>query len=163
MMTQKHNTYLPLLHRWLRAVCSGDVNSVMSLYAPEGVLIGTFANQIKQGPQLRGYFEYFLSRKGLCGKVDSVITQPINNGVVLSGTYTFSWFESGKKQSAQARYSFVFVQRGGQWLILNHHSSAMPPVRDSEYSGLKLPEDGSTTHFIALGIIGYLIGRKLLP
>lgn len=39
------------------------------------------------------------------------------------GTYTFR-FKDGS--TAHARYSFVYEQVDGRWLIAHHHSSAMP-------------------------------------
>lgn len=34
--------------------------------------------------------------------------------------------KDGENKSLPARYSFVYVKRDGQWLIVDHHSSAMP-------------------------------------
>ena len=47
-----------------------------------------------------------------------------------SGVYTFTLTAAdGKKQQVQARYTFLYERLGGQWKILNHHSSAMPQVQ----------------------------------
>jgi len=35
--------------------------------------------------------------------------------------------KDGKPQSLAARYSFVYIKRGKDWLIIDHHSSAVPP------------------------------------
>tara|TARA_Y100000034_G_C6900077_1_gene415960 strand:+ start:2254 stop:2622 length:369 start_codon:yes stop_codon:yes gene_type:complete len=118
--------HLPLLARWLEAVCSGNVNKVLSLYTSDAVLLGTFAEKLKQGQQLRGYFEKFLSRSDLCGQIDTFVAQKTKDSLVLSGTYTFRWLDTGGPVEAKARYSFVFVPVGRNWLILNHHSSAIP-------------------------------------
>ena len=43
--------------------------------------------------------------------------------VINSGVYTFT-FKDGA--TVQARFTYVYRQSGGRWLITEHHSSAMP-------------------------------------
>ena len=42
---------------------------------------------------------------------------------------TVKWGETpgdGETKTLPARYSFTFVKDGGNWMIVDHHSSAMP-------------------------------------
>jgi hypothetical protein len=43
-----------------------------------------------------------------------------------TGYYTFSYGKDGETKTLPARYSFTFVKTGGNWMIVDHHSSAMP-------------------------------------
>jgi hypothetical protein len=45
---------------------------------------------------------------------------------VNSGTYTFSTVRDSKPVTIPARFSFVYRNRNGRWMIVDHHSSAMP-------------------------------------
>ena len=45
---------------------------------------------------------------------------------INSGSYTFSEDRDGKQISRPSRFSFVYRNRDGRWLIVDHHSSAMP-------------------------------------
>ncbi len=45
---------------------------------------------------------------------------------VDSGTYTFWLTRDGKIEAVPARYSLVYRNRGGKWLIVDHHSSRVP-------------------------------------
>jgi hypothetical protein len=47
---------------------------------------------------------------------------------VNTGYYTFSCVKDGEIKSLPAHYSFTYVKRGENWLIVDHHSSAMPPI-----------------------------------
>ena len=115
-----------LLQRWLDAVCSRNAEHVLALYTSDAVLLGTFANSIKEGPELRGYFQDFLQKMDLCGQVDQVIEQEAEGSLILSGEYTFHWLDAAGPRAEEARYTFVFVPVGEEWLILTHHSSAVP-------------------------------------
>jgi hypothetical protein len=48
------------------------------------------------------------------------------NLAINTGTYTFSELRDGKEVVRPARFSFVFRNVNGRWLIVDHHSSAMP-------------------------------------
>jgi hypothetical protein len=48
------------------------------------------------------------------------------NTAINTGYYTFSYVKDGQPRTIPARYSFVYVKQGGKWLIVDHHSSAMP-------------------------------------
>ena len=45
---------------------------------------------------------------------------------INSGYYTFSYVKDGETKTIPARYSFVYVKGTTGWLIVDHHSSAMP-------------------------------------
>jgi hypothetical protein len=45
---------------------------------------------------------------------------------VDSGTYRFTLMKDGVIDHVDARFTFVYEKIDGTWLIVNHHSSAMP-------------------------------------
>ena len=47
---------------------------------------------------------------------------------VNTGYYTFSYIKDGETKTLPARYSFTFVKEGEHWMIVDHHSSAMPAL-----------------------------------
>src|SRR5215467_10501228 len=48
------------------------------------------------------------------------------NTAVNTGYYTFAYTKDGEPKTLPARYSIVFVKDGQNWMIVDHHSSAMP-------------------------------------
>jgi len=48
------------------------------------------------------------------------------NTAVNTGYYTFSYVRDGQTSTLPARYSFTFVKEAERWMIVDHHSSAMP-------------------------------------
>jgi hypothetical protein len=50
------------------------------------------------------------------------------DAAINTGHYTFSYTKDGETKTLPARYSFTYVKRGDTWLIVDHHSSAMPPA-----------------------------------
>ena len=52
------------LNTWIELVSKHGVESVVNLYADDGVLLGTFSDEIRQGKgKIREYFEFFLNKK----------------------------------------------------------------------------------------------------
>lgn len=114
---------LSLLTRWNAAVETGKPSNVCSLYAETAVLLPTYSNQIRDTPALiEDYFTHFL-KKGPRGKIDQSNVRVFGEIAINCGVYTFR-FSSG--ESARARYTFVYQWLEGQWLVVEHHSSAMP-------------------------------------
>ena len=74
--------------------------------------------------------EYFVAvAKAVPGvKVDfgDQLIRVYGNAAINSGYYTFSWIKDGETKSLPARYTFTYVNDGGRWLIVDHHSSALP-------------------------------------
>ncbi len=46
-----------------------------------------------------------------------------------TGYYTFTNVRAGQTESSPARFSFTYRKQDGRWLIVSHHSSAVPPPR----------------------------------
>lgn len=113
-----------LTANWVRTVCTHNPQAVVQLYAPDGVLVGTVAQRIKQGrPDIKSYFDMFLAKPNLCGSFygpDVVQTYP--GYAIHSGTYLFSWTGT----EVAARFTFVYCWTPEGWKIANHHSSALP-------------------------------------
>jgi hypothetical protein len=109
------------IDRWVAAYSSNDVEALMKVYAPDALLHGTSEPQLNAGTAaLRQYF------RGLPGSGNKVAIQE-RRMVVLSDTsamgvgfYTFR---------NPARFTFVVVKRGNDWVIVHHHSSSIPAGR----------------------------------
>jgi uncharacterized protein (TIGR02246 family) len=125
-MEEAHNNVSVAVQNWLNTLCTHNVDAIVSLYAPDGILLGTVAKEIAQGQaEIRKYFEMFVQKKP-CGKITSMIVQNFGNVKVVDGTYTFELHDGKKKSIVHARYTFVFQYRQGRWVIATHHSSKQP-------------------------------------
>ena len=104
---------------------------MVDLYAQNAVLQPTVSNQVRATPAaIKDYFEHFLPMKPV-GQINYREIRQLGSNVAMdSGVYTFALTEaSGETREVKARYTFVYEQVGGQWKILNHHSSAMPETQ----------------------------------
>ena len=115
-----------MVERWIEAVNDHCVESVVAQYAHNAVLIATIAPYpLIDKRDIRRYFVDFLSKPNLKGVINTIMSQPIKDGFVVSGTYTFSY---GRviKATVPARFSYVFIMTPKGYRILNHHSSKIP-------------------------------------
>lgn len=112
-----------LFEKWNNALQSGKPELVSALYAPDAILVPTMSNQIRHNKaEIEDYFVHFLTHKPI-GKIIENNIRIYNDWAVNSGLYTFG-FKDGR--SVVARFTFVYRQVGGNWLIAEHHSSQMP-------------------------------------
>ena len=120
-----------LFDRWNTALQTGNAQAVVALYAQNALLQPTVSTQVRSTPaQIKNYFEHFLPMKPV-GQINYREIRQLGSNVAMdSGVYTFTLTEApGKTREVKARYTFVYEQVGGQWKILNHHSSAMPETQ----------------------------------
>jgi uncharacterized protein (TIGR02246 family) len=112
-----------LFDRWNASLKTLDPAKVTANYAPDGVLLPTVTNEPRSTPaDIQDYFVKFLKNQPQ-GVIDKRFIKIGCNVVQDVGTYTFT-FKDGAK--VHARYTYVYEYTNGQWLIANHHSSAMP-------------------------------------
>ena len=113
-----------LFDRWNRSLQTGDPEKVVANYAEESILLPTASNKPRLTPEEKAdYFEHFLQDR----PSGEIILRRIDidgNMAVDSGLYTFRF--SKTEAEIKARYSFTYRWDGNQWLIISHHSSAMP-------------------------------------
>jgi uncharacterized protein (TIGR02246 family) len=105
-----------------------DPGRIAALYGAEPVLWGTVSPSIiSNATGVRQYFDRVCSSP-TPPKVTFTeqVIQVYGDSAVNSGSYTFTVMRDGKPTPIPARYSMVYQRSEGQWLIINHHSSARP-------------------------------------
>ena len=113
---------------WGQAIGGGDVEKVLALYADDAVLWGTLSPTVRSNREaLQDYFvNAFKVLPGLKVAFGDQLVRVYGNAAINTGYYTFSYVRDGEAKSLPARYSFTYVKNGERWLIVDHHSSAMP-------------------------------------
>jgi uncharacterized protein (TIGR02246 family) len=114
---------------WARALGEDDPDKVLLLYADDAVLWGTLSPIVRSDrTALRDYFvTAFNVLPGLKVAFGDQLIRVYGSTAVNTGYYTFSYVKDGETKTLPARYSFTFIKNGERWLIVDHHSSAMPP------------------------------------
>lgn len=118
-----------ILEQWMNAVNTADVESLLSLYDPQAVLIPTFSNRVLNTPEkLRDYFERLGSRPELSIALHekTLIIQALQNQLfALGGIYNWRFAVDGEVLNFEARFSYVFdLSKANP--IVHHHSSQIP-------------------------------------
>jgi uncharacterized protein (TIGR02246 family) len=114
--------------KWSETLTQNDPDKVVGLYAPDAVLWGTLSPTVRADTSaLRDYFVgAFKILPSLKVSFGEQLIRVYGNTAVNTGYYTFSYTKDGEPKTLPARYSFVFVKDGQNWMIVDHHSSAMP-------------------------------------
>jgi hypothetical protein len=84
--------------------------------------------QVRTTPEaIRDYFDTFL-RSQPQGVVNESHVQVLGPTLAAHyGIYTFTLINADKTtKTVGARFSFTYRKEGGRWLIIEHHSSALP-------------------------------------
>ncbi len=112
-----------LFDEWNSALQTGDPKQVAALYETNAILLPTVSNQVRHNhAEIEDYFVHFLA-KGPQGKIDESNVRTFGDLAINSGVYTFTFSDGA---TVQARFTYVYRWNGQRWLIVEHHSSAMP-------------------------------------
>ena len=113
-----------LFDRWNESLQTGDPAKVVENYADRSILLPTVSNKPRlTREEKEDYFVHFLANSP-SGVIDMRHIDINGDIAVDSGLYTFTFAKTGN--SVKARYSFAYKREGEKWLIISHHSSAMP-------------------------------------
>lgn len=112
-----------LFDEWNSALQTGNPKNVAALYEDTAILLPTLSNRVRHDhEEIEDYFVQFLV-KGPKGKIDEGNVRVFDEIAINSGVYTFSFADGS---TVQARFTFVYRWNGQRWMIVEHHSSAMP-------------------------------------
>ena len=112
---------------WISAFNRKSTTDIVALYARDAVFFGTSSPLLRDSPEL--VQDYF---KGLADLGNATIAtgdhrvQVFGDVAISSGFYTRSSTQNGKTVQNPARFTFVYQRRDGKWMIVEHHSSALP-------------------------------------
>jgi uncharacterized protein (TIGR02246 family) len=117
---------LDLFNNWNDVLQTGDPHQVAALYSYEATLLPTVSNKVRHNhEEIADYFEHFLELDPT-GTINESNIRVFDGLAMNSGIYTFSVKVNDSISEVQARFSFVYELIDGDWLIIAHHSSAMP-------------------------------------
>jgi uncharacterized protein (TIGR02246 family) len=113
---------------WASALGEDEPDKVLQLYSDDAVLWGTLSPTVRADRSaLRDYFaNAFRVLPGLKVAFGDQLIRVYGGTAVNTGYYTFTYVKDGETKIFPARYSFTYVKTGENWLIVDHHSSAMP-------------------------------------
>jgi uncharacterized protein (TIGR02246 family) len=113
-----------LFDGWNASLATLDPEKVADRYAPDAVLLPTVSNKVRTDRAgIVDYFVKFLQNKPQGTILDSHVKVLGANAAIDTGTYRFAMADGS---TVDARYTYVYERVDGEWLIVNHHSSAMP-------------------------------------
>ena len=113
-----------VVERWVTAFNSNDVDALVSLYAPNAILVGSTGLVLKEGREaIRGYFARLAKSGDKVAFGDRKIIVLDDNVAYATGFYEFSAVRNGEVKKSWAGFSLVLVKHASDWLIAHHHSS----------------------------------------
>lgn len=119
---------LALFEKWNASLKGGVAAEVVAHYLPGSILLPTASKEVRQTPASQeAYFRKFIADYSPYGTLNTFKIDYACNMVANTGLYTFTYRKQNNRE-VPARYTYVYqwVPRLGKWMIVSHHSSAMP-------------------------------------
>lgn len=115
------------LMEWKEAVEGGDAEAIVRLYDKKAIMISTFVQQpITSREVLLAYYKKVVANPDVRVEIEEEHPRKFGNMAVNTGRYVLSYTQEGEEVVVPARYSFVYQLQGKKWVIVDHHSSAVP-------------------------------------
>ena len=115
------------LENWKEAVEGGDAEAIVRLYDKKAIMISTFVqNPITSNAALLGYYKKVVANPDVRVEIEEEHPRKFGNMAVNTGRYVLSYTQEGEEVIVPARFSFTYQLQGKKWVIVDHHSSAMP-------------------------------------
>jgi uncharacterized protein (TIGR02246 family) len=112
---------------WRVAYDSRDPTRITAMYDSDAVLWGTTAKTVAPNPAaIAEYFKDAGKRPNARVSFGEQHIRRYGDVGVNTGYYTFSDVRDGQTVSRPARFTMVFRNRDGKWLLVAHHSSVVP-------------------------------------
>lgn len=112
---------------WKNAVEGGDAKAIMALYDKNAIMISTFVQKPLVGSEaILGYYKKVLTNPDVRVVIEEEHPRKFGDMAVNTGRYTLSYTQEGEDIIVPARFSFTYQLQGKKWIIVDHHSSAVP-------------------------------------
>jgi uncharacterized protein (TIGR02246 family) len=116
-----------LVSRWAATYSANDAETIVKLYTPDAILLGTVSPTIADTADARRAYFSRLPGSGNKSEIGEHRTMVLSDTAVLvTGFYNFTIMQGGKANESPARFTMLVVKRGDDWLIAHHHSSQKP-------------------------------------
>jgi len=118
-----------VIQRWATAFKASDVETIVSLYAPDALFFGTGSKTLVTAPaEIRSYFEAALQRNRPRGAelLEHTVRAVSEDSVIVTGLDRISGTKDGVVEYSHGRVTFVLQKRGGSWQIVHFHRSLVP-------------------------------------
>jgi uncharacterized protein (TIGR02246 family) len=113
-----------VVDRFSAAYSANDPDAVVSVYAPNAILLGTISPIISEGTEaIRKYFSMIKGsgNKNAIGERRTIVIN--DNAVLVTGFYEFTRMKDGIPTPSPARFTMLIAKTDGEWRIAHHHSS----------------------------------------
>ena len=113
---------------WAKRFAEDNPDGISALYAKDAVLWGTLSTTRRATPAaIREYFVgAFKALPSHKVEFGNQLIRVYGTIAINTGYLTFSYTKDGQARTIPARYSFAYARRDGTWLVVDHHSSALP-------------------------------------
>jgi uncharacterized protein (TIGR02246 family) len=112
---------------WVDAFNSRDPARISALYDPEAVLSDSSEPKPRVGAAaIADYYKSAAQRPTQRVALGERNIRVFGDTAIDSGTYNFFEMRDGQATLTPARYTLVYRNRGGKWLIVDHQSASAP-------------------------------------